>query len=123
MPLIRGTEPDETDDLTIPGLRLNRTCYYRPWAQARGDTNIVVRLGSWKGIWNADLDTFELYDLSADPDELNNVESDHPKIVDAMRARAKAWYEDCQNQPAQAQEVGELSEETLQSLRSLGYVE
>lgn len=42
------------------------------------------------------LNKLELYDLSADRTESNNVAQQHPDVVQTMRARLAAWLESCE---------------------------
>jgi arylsulfatase A-like enzyme len=124
MPLIRDKRLDHVEDFTVPGLRINRKKYYRPWKESRGDVNVVVRRGHWKGIWNVEPDTFELYDLAQDPGEQNELGAAQPELVTAMRAFARSWYKQCgETGPRRAEDVGELDEETRQNLRALGYLD
>ncbi|MFQ5805212.1 MAG: sulfatase [Phycisphaerae bacterium] len=124
MPLVRGEQPDEDRNFKIPGMRMNRKKYYRPWKESRGDTNLVVRRGDWKGIWNAEIDTFELYDLPNDPQEQHDVSAEHTELVSAMLRAARSWYEDCGSRAAETEEAPQqIDEQTLRSLRSLGYID
>jgi arylsulfatase A-like enzyme len=95
MPLVRGELPDKTDDFVVPAIRINRKEYYRPWNESRGDINVVVRRGSWKAIWNREPNTLELYDLSKDPREQQDVSEANAALALAMRAFARAWFEAC----------------------------
>ena len=92
---------------------------------AGGDVNVVVRRGAFKGIWNVEPGTFELYDLGSDPFERSNVSGQRGALADSLRGFAEAWLASggagMQDRPATA--PGELDEETLDNLRSLGYVE
>ncbi len=74
----------------VTAYRFNLKKFYAPFDAVRGDENIVVRDGTWKGIWNVGRDTFELYDLAADRDETHDVASDHPERVAELRAVAEA---------------------------------
>ena len=38
-----------------------------------------------------------------------------------MSERAGAWYEDCRAREQQREQLGEIDEDTLEQLRSLGY--
>ncbi|MBN2448729.1 MAG: sulfatase, partial [Phycisphaerae bacterium] len=124
MPLIRGETDQRGEPLFVPGLRINTTRYYRPWVETRGDVNVVIRQKQWKGIWNADIDTFELYDLSADPFEKYDVRTAHADLVAAMRTHAQSWYEGCRTQTQETGTVdySKLDEATLRNLRALGYI-
>jgi len=123
MPLIREEVSAKSPSLRIPGMRVNVTRFYRPWVTTRGDTNIVIRQQQWKGIWNVDIDTFELYDLSEDPLEKVNIQAQHPQLVKAMTDYARTWREHCQEQAQETEEVGKLDDKTLRRLRALGYVD
>lgn len=125
MPLIRGEVEDDYESLCIPGMRINTTRYYRPWEKTRGTTNILIRSGPWKGIWNVELDTMELYNLEQDYGEQSDVHAKHPELVKRMRAFAEEWYEETGKRAAttKSEASGDLSEGTLEALRMLGYVE
>jgi arylsulfatase A-like enzyme len=45
----------------------------------------AVRKGKWKGIYYVREDKFELYDLSEDLGETNDVSSEHPQLVKELR--------------------------------------
>jgi arylsulfatase A-like enzyme/Flp pilus assembly protein TadD len=60
----------------------------------------------------------ELYDLSADPDEHDNVASAHAAIVSAMQKTLAPLQEDANPKPAAAAATDEVAER----LRALGYV-
>ena len=105
MPVVRGEAPEHAEVFAVPGMRHNIGQYYRRWATTRGNVNIVIRRDRWKGIWNVDRDSFELYDLRLDPLEQSNVESQNPKLVEAMRAYLKTWYERQSRSPEEAGNV------------------
>jgi hypothetical protein len=66
---------------------------------------------------------YQLYDLQADPLERNNLIDVHPEIFHAMKPRLLAAMETAElplEQPPGEEE--ELSEETLEALRQLGYI-
>jgi len=50
---------------------------------------IAVRMGDWKAIQPGKNKEFELYDLSRDIGEENNIEAEHPEILSEMKAYAK----------------------------------
>jgi arylsulfatase A-like enzyme len=126
MPLIRGEANRDEQSFYIPSMRHNVMSYYRPWKQQRGDVNVVVRRGDWKGIWNVERDTFELYDLLTDAGEQDNLAPQQPELLAAMRQHVEAWYETCGHRTAEgagAVEAGQLNEQTRRNLRALGYVD
>jgi arylsulfatase A-like enzyme len=124
LPLIRGEVSDDADEFVVPSIRINTKKYYKPWKESRGDINVVVRRGDWKGIWNVETRVFELYDLGADPWEQEEISARNPEVALAMRVFAKLWYLGNKREAAERlQTVGEPDAETLGQLRSLGYVD
>jgi arylsulfatase A-like enzyme len=124
MPLIQGDTTVVADDFVVPAMRINARKYYRPWKESRGDINVVIRKGGWKGIWNVEPNTLELYNLSGDPGEQHDVSVANSELALAMQAFARLWYEDCgQHAAAPPGKADEPDEETLRNLRLLGYVD
>ena len=127
-PLLRGEALDDpaATRLRVPSMRTNRKKYYRPWKELRGDQNVVVRDGRWKGIWNTEVDSFELFDLKADPLERNNLSAQQTERTATMKDFAARWLAECvESSPAGVDgggEVAPLDEETKARLRSLGYI-
>jgi arylsulfatase A-like enzyme len=123
LPLLNGE--NDTGDWTfpIPAMRHNGGFYYRPFKENRGDLNIVVRRDQWKGIWNDELGTLELYDLALDAGELSDVNAQHPGLVNSMSERARKWLKDCQADAVTPEQAEEMDEETRERLRALGYLE
>jgi hypothetical protein len=110
--------------MRIMAMRYNKKKYYRPHKEERGDLNLVVRHGSWKGIWNAETDTVELYDLGDDPDERENVSQEKGELAERMRGFARARLAECEAIAMEASSGNEpeLDEETRRRLEALGYV-
>lgn len=84
MPLVSGQTPPQRP--RVVSMRVRRGTYYAPWYQARGHRNVVIVDGMLKGIWNADPDTFELYDLAADPAEQHDLSDRQTDRVQQMRS-------------------------------------
>ena len=76
----------------------------------------ALSTGRWKYIHAP---TPELYDLDADPGELDNAASAHPDIVKQMRERLAAMAAETSDVPP---ERVALDPRVLESIRSLGYV-
>jgi arylsulfatase A-like enzyme/Flp pilus assembly protein TadD len=76
-----------------------------------------VREGNWKYIHKVDP---ELYDVRADPDELSNLASRHPEVVERLRSRLKELIASAPDRP-QGAEVA-TDGEMLAQLAALGYV-
>jgi arylsulfatase A-like enzyme len=53
----------------------------------------AVRMGNWKAIEFKKKDGWELYDLSTDISESNNVASDHPDVLTKMKTIARKSHE------------------------------
>jgi arylsulfatase A-like enzyme len=122
LPLIEGAA--DTGVMRVTAMRYNKKKYYRPHKEERGDLNLVVRHGSWKGIWNAETDTVELYDLGNDPDERENVSQEEGELAERMRGFARARLAECEAIAMEASSGNEpeLDEETRRRLEALGYV-
>lgn len=124
MPLIRGQTTDDIERLAITGMRINRKKLYKPWKEQRGDENIVIRQGKWKGIWNVEPNSFELYDLTADARELRDLSDEHPDLASTLRDAGRRWREQCGSRASTPDAPREeMDEETRARLRELGYVD
>ena len=123
LPLIAGRAQPVDGVISVPAVRANEQSYYRAWKEDRGDTNVVVRQAQWKGIWNIEPDTMELYDLDADPAERVNIGHEQLEVVAGLRAHAKSWLSGCgeQFQPPIELDNDELDPDTIETLRSMGY--
>lgn len=122
LPLIES-EPDPEPRLV--GIRNNARKFYRPYKELRGDLNIAVRWGDWKGIFNVEPDTFELYDLAADPGESRDLSEERPEVTDKLRQFAAVRYAELLAVSVDAVADGGLdgaNAEVLQSLKDLGYI-
>ena len=62
-----------------------------------------------------------LFDLASDPGETRDIASEHPKILRDLYDRLDAW-EQMFDRPEQGAESIALDQQTLERLRSLGYV-
>lgn len=128
LPRIRGENATANttgvDATVIPSMRHNLQKYAKRYREARGDRNVVVREGDWKAIWNADLDSVELYDLSKDPAEMKNVASAEPERAASMKKKAEEWHRQCTEQGAALPppDVERLDPHTRKQLEQLGYV-
>ena len=121
LPLLTEKRASANGEFSIPGMRINPVNYYRPWKLSRGDLNVVVRKDQWKGIWNHEISTLELYDLEADPAERSDLSGRYPDLSRSMTDRAQTWLKNCQSQAKPPQDLGEVDEETQERLRALGY--
>lgn len=79
----------------------------------------AVYHGDWKLILGEDADL--LFNLAEDPAELNNLAPKHPDTVLELRAMIEQWSAEFP-QSADA-EVVELTDEDVDALRTLGYIE
>ena len=123
LPLLKGLAAVETQAPTVPSLRINEQSYYKAWKEQRGDVNVVVRQGHWKGIWNAEPDTLELYNLELDPDEKFDRSDTELEVTGQLRDYADSWLAECQSRLKAPKELeaDELDPETTEKLRALGY--
>lgn len=105
----------------VLAVRANQRKYYRPYKERRGDFNIALRQGVYKGIWNTQVHTFELYDLNNDPGERNDVAAQRKSVADPLQAFARQWLRE------QARDKGvaasaPMSRGEEERLRQLGYI-
>ncbi len=69
----------------------NSTSFAYPELAADRSPNVAMRDGNWKLVVNADGSGAELYDVSADPVEKQNLAESQPEIAHRMKAAALAW--------------------------------
>lgn len=125
LPLLkkRGANPPPTPDRPPPvnGLRLNEDAWYGPLEAARGNVNVAVRQGPLKGIWNPVPGRMELYNLTTDPGEHNDLAATQPGPAGELRDAAVGWLEACKASPRGAEDMTEPDARTKAQLRTLGY--
>ena len=71
----------------------------RSWEyERRSKTHQAVRMGKWKGIRIGSSAPLQLYDLSSDTGETNNIAIDHPDVVtmiesymNTARSESELW--------------------------------
>jgi arylsulfatase A-like enzyme len=81
-----------------------------------------VALGGYRMIVSAESGKAELYSFLDDPLELDDLASSDPERVQVLQRRLDAWKE-LVTKAALGQETAPLEEDTLEQLRSLGYVQ
>ncbi len=125
MPLIRGEASEASAGSGILAMRLNKKKYYRPFKESRGDKNVLVRHGQWKGIWNAEVGTLELYDLRRDPGETDDRAAENKALSDSMKKKAASWLTTCESPWEETVPLvaPELDKESEAALRALGYID
>lgn len=123
LPLLDG--PSDPIEPRVSAMRDNEKKYYRPYKEARGDVNVMMRRGPWKGIWNAELDDVELYRLDEDPRERADLASTEKRVSEAMRTFALAALARCRENASQPSRkpAPELDDATRRQLEALGYVD
>ena len=82
---------------------------YFYWELHESGGKQALRLGDWKGVKlnvsTQEKPTIELYDLSADPREKNNVASTHPEIVHEIETMMKQAYTPNKDWPLKLSEL------------------
>jgi arylsulfatase A-like enzyme len=110
------------DAPTVKSLRTNVRTYYGPMKRKRGDINVAIYQGRWKGIWNKEPGTLELYDLEADPGERLDVAAANPQLAATLREQTEEWYESCLEAARPPEGPAVLDAETKEQLRAMGYL-
>jgi arylsulfatase A-like enzyme len=119
---IRGTDTPDRDSRVVQSLRLNVRTYNAAMKQKRGDVNIAVRDGRWKGIWNREPETIEVYDIETDEKELWDRSEENPMLAAALKDRAETWYESCLKNARAPEGPAEMDAKTKAELRAIGYL-
>ncbi|MHC4519367.1 MAG: hypothetical protein ACYTAS_12320, partial [Planctomycetota bacterium] len=63
---------------------------------------LAIRDGRWKLLMNPDRSRIELYDITKDPAELDNVAAQHREVVDALSQKLLAWHKTLPEGPVEA---------------------
>ena len=116
------TDSDQADATSILALRDDKKFYDWALHPIRGNVNVAMRQGHWKGIWNHDVESFELYDLASDPDERIDLSAENPELTRQMQDQARDWLETCRESAFETGEAVELDDMVKEQLRALGYV-
>lgn len=113
LPLMTGKIADEVNesDRTVFS-ELNRF----------GKNLISLRVGKWKYINDLKNQEEELYDLAVDPYEKANIIEKEPALHAEMKNRLSSWLITTRKQKSKVKRV-KLDQESLEKLKSLGYVE
>ena len=94
LPLLKGEAPDWPDrTLFAQWHRGDVPERYRAFA-ARSQRYKLVRPEPAQRSPQPFEKTFELYDMEADPLEFHNIASEHPEVVDRLRAAYEKWFDD-----------------------------
>ncbi len=81
----------------------------------------ALRRDNWKMVHDKKSGRFELYDLSVDPREENDLFDEMPAIASRLADEMRERYDGFGDEADTGSEV-ELSEEEIEQLRSLGYI-
>lgn len=92
----------------LKGQKQNQHAYFY-WELHESGGKQAVRFGNWKGV-KLDVSkrndaTIELYDLKTDPQEKNNVASEHPEVVKQIEAFMKEAYVPNKDWPLMVSEI------------------
>ena len=70
--------------------------HYPHYGNQGGEPSAIIQDGGWKLIHYYEDDRRELYDLSKDQPEQNDVAAAHPERVEALGKRLTAWLDETQ---------------------------
>jgi len=66
---------------------------FGPWERhIQNSPALAIRKGKWKLMMNPDRSRVELYDLEANPSEVDSVADTHPQVVEELAAELLAWH-------------------------------
>jgi arylsulfatase A-like enzyme len=123
--LIGEPIPDGLSGVSLKPLIEGGTIPPRPlYAEVKnrtGETKSITEY-PWKLIFTIEDDVVELYDLDADPGELNDLSDSEPDRVTEMRTRLEAWFEDAEPR-WDTEQAPPLSEEEMKRLQEMGYIQ
>jgi arylsulfatase A-like enzyme len=71
--------------------RINLGTFYKPYADRRGSYNVALIRWPHKIIYNQTPDTVEIYDLSQDPGEKNDLAEKQKEFSDKLTSDLKEW--------------------------------
>ena len=98
-----------------------------PWPPDTESYSIVNQ--GWKLIHNVarrdGTPEYELFQVATDPHDQSDVAAEHPEVVARLAAAIDAWHESAvaARLPSDSEAVEGLSQEELERLRSLGYIQ
>ncbi len=92
----------------------------RPWAVAESGRDVAVQTKTHKLIVVRDGGALSLFDLEADPGEQRNVARERREDLARLRGYLEVWQQGLD--PVGPLE-SELTEETVEGLRALGYLD
>ena len=118
------TESVEDESPRVVSIRINERKRFGPWEQERGDRNIAVRFGKWKGIWSVERKRLLLFDTEADPGETTDLTDSQPERARELTEVAReAWFRlGARSQSEEGEGFDGLDEGALDNLRELGYL-
>jgi arylsulfatase A-like enzyme len=121
-PLLRGDAGDGAPRVT--SVRINRHKYSPDIESKRGAVNVAVSDGRWRGIWNVQTDTVELYDTETDPREQTDRAAAEPERAAALAAVARRWADGRwpSDVALEASQTEAMDEDTIRRLRAIGYL-
>ncbi len=103
----------------------NRTLFAMRWQEVREPQLMrkAVISGHWKYIWSVPGDRRELYDRALDPGEQEDLAATHVDIVEDLHEQLMQFEETATVYDRTFGETRTLDTETVEKLRSLGYVD
>ena len=90
------SKPDTDEDSEFQKIAYSETGGVNgPWPSPSSPNIKCVRTKKWKLIHNLTPNTWELYNLENDPQELKNVVEEHPLIVTKLKDKLQSIIDDC----------------------------
>jgi arylsulfatase A-like enzyme len=84
---------------------------------------LAIAMGGYRMVLNLDPESAELYHLTADPLERENIAKDEPRRLQVLNGRLQSWRDRVESASFDPEKQEEVDEDTLDQLKGLGYIQ
>lgn len=119
--LIGTVPPEEAVGTSLVPLLRGVDTSHNGYSIAEGDYCVSLNTESWKLMYVDSTGTYELYDLSTDPQGMNDVSVRYPDQLEEMRGLLEDYLQSAREVKRESKTP--VSSEALRQLKALGYVQ
>jgi arylsulfatase A-like enzyme len=83
----------------------------------------AIAMGGYRMILNLDPENAELYRLTSDPLERDNIADGEPRRLQVLNSRLQSWRERVESASFDPEKQEEVDQDTLDQLKGLGYIQ